>query len=141
MPKKALYHEPNLGVRLKLARKAAMVTGEELAELIGVSRTQIANFESEYCGLTKANAIVISDKLGINLNWLLYGEEPMQGKSSSLNSGGLNKGAFNQAGNKTNLSEVERAELTFLRLKISYLEKERDYYKRVYEQSQSKSSH
>lgn len=65
------------GERLRIARKAAGLTQEELGKTINVGRSQISNIEKGLSELTRWNAATLSGKIGINLNWLLTGEGEM----------------------------------------------------------------
>jgi transcriptional regulator with XRE-family HTH domain len=66
-----------VGDRLRQARKAAKMTGETLGAYISVSKGQISNIEKGSSDLTKGNAIVLSQVLGVSLEWLLNGEGNM----------------------------------------------------------------
>ncbi|MHA1540728.1 MAG: helix-turn-helix domain-containing protein [Alphaproteobacteria bacterium] len=62
--------------RLKLIRKELGKTQIEMAELLGVGKATMQNYEY---GKTKpsANALSKLKELGFNSNWLLYGTEGM----------------------------------------------------------------
>ncbi|MBC5775218.1 helix-turn-helix domain-containing protein [Pontibacter sp. KCTC 32443] len=64
-----------IGERIRTARKAAKMSGEQLGAAIGVSKSQISNIEKGTSDVTRANAIVISSILNVSLNWLLFGLE------------------------------------------------------------------
>jgi transcriptional regulator with XRE-family HTH domain len=66
-----------VGERLKQARKAAKYSGERLGAVIGVSKGQISNIENGSSDLTRGNAIVIADELGVRAEWLLTGKGDM----------------------------------------------------------------
>jgi transcriptional regulator with XRE-family HTH domain len=72
-----------IGERVRIARKAAKMSGEKLGATIGVSKAQISNIENGSSDVTRSNAIVLSNVLGVSLDWLLFGvqvEEPNQHK-------------------------------------------------------------
>jgi len=69
-----MYSQLTVGERLRIARKDKGLTQEELGEVISVGKSQISNIEKGTSELTRANAIVLSGKLGITLDWLLHGE-------------------------------------------------------------------
>jgi transcriptional regulator with XRE-family HTH domain len=64
-----------VGERLRQARKAAKISGEKLGAYINVSKGQISNIEKGASDLTKSNAIVLSQILGVSLEWLLTGKD------------------------------------------------------------------
>jgi transcriptional regulator with XRE-family HTH domain len=66
-----------VGERLKQARKAAKYSGERLGAVIGVSKGQISNIENGTSDLTRGNAIVFADELGVRAEWLLTGKGDM----------------------------------------------------------------
>jgi transcriptional regulator with XRE-family HTH domain len=71
-----MYTQLSVGERLKIARKAAGLTQEELGEVINVKKSQISNIENGTSELTKSNAIVLCGELGVPLDWLLLGVGP-----------------------------------------------------------------
>lgn len=114
-----------VGQRLKLARKIAGISGESLGEAIGVSKGQISNIERGTSDLTKSNALVLCEKLGIRPNWLLTGEGEMKeggGPSQSVSVGRI-KGDQNLAGfgNQTNQGGED------LKAKLSAVETENQH--------------
>ncbi len=60
-----------LGDRLKKAREQAGLTQEELAGLIGVSRTAIARYELGEIEPKVRNLISIAEKLSVSTDYLL----------------------------------------------------------------------
>ncbi|WP_242927603.1 helix-turn-helix domain-containing protein [Pontibacter vulgaris] len=64
-----------IGERIRVARKAAKMSGEQLGSTIGVGKSQISNLEKGVSHVTRANAIVLANALGVSLDWLLFGVE------------------------------------------------------------------
>lgn len=68
-----MFQELTVGERLKMARKAKGMLQEEVGKIIKVGKSQISNIEKGYGELSRGNAIVLSENLGIELDWLLTG--------------------------------------------------------------------
>lgn len=59
--------------RLRELRKSLGMTQTQLAELLGIKQSSYASIESGRVELTERNAILLSDKLNVNKEWLLTG--------------------------------------------------------------------
>lgn len=130
--------ELTVGQRLRIARKAAGLTQDELGESIGVGKSQISNLEKGASVLTRSNAIVLSERIGIPLNWLMTGEgetpKPGQLFAQSISSDNKIRGKgnevsnSNQAGGADLQSEVEqlRFENALLKAANEKLEKDKE---------------
>ena len=75
-----------LGERIKLKRKSAKMTQEELAKKAGVTKSAISQYES---GLTKKmdgdKLLLIAKSLSVSAEWLIYGkDQPPSQKKENL---------------------------------------------------------
>ena len=66
-----------IGKKLQSARKAAGYTQEQAAELLGVSRQTVSNWENEKSYPDIISVIKMSDHYHISLDYLLKGEKTM----------------------------------------------------------------
>jgi repressor LexA len=62
--------------RLKLARDAKGMTQAQLAEIVGISRPQLANLETGRGDASVPVLIGLSGALLVSIDWLLTGKEP-----------------------------------------------------------------
>ena len=72
------------GQRLRAARRERGLTQEEFAAQIGVSRSAIAQWETDRAGQIRGNLLRIAEVLGVSLEYLLYGDDkraPLQAAS------------------------------------------------------------
>lgn len=110
------------GERLKIARKAKGLTGAEIGAIIGVTRAQVSNIEKAVSELTNANAIVLADKLGLRLEWLLTGNGEMINPDASETAPSVGARLL-KAREHSGLSQKQVSELTDIpRSSISKLE-------------------
>ena len=63
--------------RVKNIRKALNLTQAEFGEKIGLKQNTIATIEIGKRGVTQQLALSICREFGVNLDYLLHGEEPM----------------------------------------------------------------
>lgn len=70
--------ELDIGNKIKNSRKEAEITQEQAAELLGVSRQTISNWENEKSYPDIISVIKMSECYGVSLDYLLKGEKPMQ---------------------------------------------------------------
>jgi transcriptional regulator with XRE-family HTH domain len=63
------------GARIRAARQERGWTQDDLAAAVGVSRSAVAQWETDRAGQIRANLTRIADVLGISVEHLLYGEE------------------------------------------------------------------
>ncbi|MBR4395042.1 MAG: helix-turn-helix transcriptional regulator [Eubacteriaceae bacterium] len=69
--------DTNIGKKIQSARKEAGLTQEQAAELIGVSRQTISNWETENSYPSIISVIKMSDAYHVSLDYLLKGEPAM----------------------------------------------------------------
>ena len=62
---------PGLALRLRMAREQAGLTQEQLAASCGISRAQIANYETEQAYPSLPALVALADALGRTTDWLL----------------------------------------------------------------------
>ncbi|MBR6729672.1 MAG: helix-turn-helix domain-containing protein [Clostridia bacterium] len=72
----------NFAFRLKKLRKSKGLNQEELAQLLGVRKTTISNYETGYSSPTNATLRQMAECLGVSISELL-GESPSMRESSS----------------------------------------------------------
>lgn len=63
------------GARIRAARLERGWTQDDLAEAVGVSRSAVAQWETDRAGQIRANLTRISEVLEISVEQLLYGED------------------------------------------------------------------
>ena len=67
-----------MGKRLRKQRKLLHLTQEQLAEKLNVSVKHYGGVERGSAGLSIENLIEVSDILGVDLNYLIMGETPVE---------------------------------------------------------------
>ena len=70
--------EYDIGSKIKAARIEKKLTQEQVAELLGVSRQTISNWENEKSYPDIISVIKMSECYNISLDYLLKGEEKMK---------------------------------------------------------------
>jgi len=63
------------GERLRVARMERGLTQEALAERLGVSRSAIAQWETDRAGQIRGNLLRVAEVLDVSLEYLLHGED------------------------------------------------------------------
>ena len=63
-----------MGKRMKNKRKELNLTQEQMAEILDISTKHYSGVERGVAGLSIDNLIVVSDILGLNLDYLIKGE-------------------------------------------------------------------
>lgn len=71
------------GARIKAARVAAGMTQADLAAAVGVSRSAVAQWETERAGQVNANLARIAEVLGVSAQHLLTGDGNVEGSVSA----------------------------------------------------------
>jgi transcriptional regulator with XRE-family HTH domain len=66
--------QPQIGSRIREARQALGLTQEALAHNVGVSRSAVAQWETERTGQVRANLTRVAAVLGVSLGFLLNGD-------------------------------------------------------------------
>ena len=72
-PDHALGSE-GVAIRIREARRALGLTQDELARRVGVSRSAIAQWETDRTGQVRANLARVSAVLGVSIGYLVTGE-------------------------------------------------------------------
>jgi transcriptional regulator with XRE-family HTH domain len=65
----------DIGTRIRAARRDRSLTQDELADLVGVSRSAVAQWETGRAGQITGNLSRIADTLGVNVEYLMYGDD------------------------------------------------------------------
>lgn len=68
-------YKVGMGERMKKQRKLLHMTQEQLAEKLNISVKHYGGVERGNAGLSLENLVEVSDILGINLDYLIKGEE------------------------------------------------------------------
>jgi transcriptional regulator with XRE-family HTH domain len=63
-----------VATRIREARRALGLTQDELARRIGVSRSAIAQWETDRTGQVRANLARVASVLGVSIGYLITGE-------------------------------------------------------------------
>ncbi len=66
---------PEIGQRIRTARKDHGLTQEDLAAAVGVSRSAVAQWETGRAGQLTPNLARIADALGVGIEVLAHGED------------------------------------------------------------------
>lgn len=77
-------YKVGMGERMKQQRKLLHMTQEQIAEKLNVSVKHYGGVERGNAGLSIENLIIVSDILGIDLNYLIRGEEPIENIPSRM---------------------------------------------------------
>src|SRR5438309_7739650 len=67
--------EPRLGERIRRARRDRGMTQEALAQMVGVSRSAVAQWETDRSGQVGGNLSRIAMALGVSAGYLLDGHD------------------------------------------------------------------
>jgi transcriptional regulator with XRE-family HTH domain len=78
MAERLTRHEPmaGAGARIRTARVAAGLTQDALAREVGVSRSAVAQWETDRSGQVGGNLARIAQVLGVPVEYLLTGQQP-----------------------------------------------------------------
>ncbi len=63
-----------IGFRLKLLREALGMKPAEMADSLGIERTYWSRFENGRRALTEPNAVLICERYGVSLDYLILGK-------------------------------------------------------------------
>jgi len=63
------------GARIRAARRERGWTQDDLAAAVGVSRSAVAQWETDRAGQIRANLARVSEALQVSVEYLLYGED------------------------------------------------------------------
>jgi transcriptional regulator with XRE-family HTH domain len=66
-------HAETVGARIRAARAERRLTQSELAEAVGVTRSAVAQWETERAGQVRGNLTRIAAVLGVTVGYLLHG--------------------------------------------------------------------
>ena len=72
-----------VGERIQAVRREHGWTQDELARLIGVSRSAIAQWETGRAGQLSANLSRVAGVLGVGVEYLLHGEEKLASRQAN----------------------------------------------------------
>lgn len=78
--------EAPVGARIRAARQARGMTQAELAAAVGVTRSAVAQWETERAGQVRANLTRIASVLGVSVQFLLeteHGHAPEQPENAT----------------------------------------------------------
>jgi transcriptional regulator with XRE-family HTH domain len=64
----------DIGPRIRAARRGRSLTQDELADLIGVSRSAVAQWETGRTGQVTGNLSRIAGALEVNVEYLMFGD-------------------------------------------------------------------
>jgi transcriptional regulator with XRE-family HTH domain len=64
-----------IGGRIRAARKDRQLTQDALAAAVGVSRSAVAQWETDRAGQITGNLSRIASVLGVNVEWLVHGAD------------------------------------------------------------------
>lgn len=73
MPRKRTFYQQQYGRRIALARDDAALTQTELGDLVGLSRSSIANIETGRQASTAEQVLILARELNCDPRWLLTG--------------------------------------------------------------------
>ncbi len=65
----------DIGTRISTTRRERGLTQDELADLVGVSRSAVAQWETGRTGQVTGNLSRIADVLEVNVEYLMYGND------------------------------------------------------------------
>ena len=74
---------PGVGARIRAARQMVNMTQADLAEAVGVSRSAVAQWETDRAGQVGANLAKIADVLRVSAEHLLRGNFPTDGGAAA----------------------------------------------------------
>ncbi|MBD5549141.1 MAG: helix-turn-helix transcriptional regulator [Lachnospiraceae bacterium] len=77
-------YKVDMGERMKQQRKLLHMTQEQIAEKLNVSVKHYGGVERGNAGLSIENLIIVSDILGIDLDYLIRGEKPIENIPSRM---------------------------------------------------------
>ena len=85
MPRTARTPPPvTVGVRIRDVRREQGWTQEDLAQAVGVSRSAVAQWETDRAGQVRENLSRIAEALGVSAEFLLMGREPQANSADEL---------------------------------------------------------
>ena len=67
--------DDGIGARIRAARREKGLTQEALADAVGVSRSAVAQWETDRAGQVTGNLTRVATALGTNVEWLMHGTE------------------------------------------------------------------
>ena len=70
-----LEKDDGIGARIRAARRERGWTQETLADAVGVSRSAVAQWETDRAGQVTGNLARIAAALGTDVQWLLHGTD------------------------------------------------------------------
>jgi len=76
--------EPTVGTRIRTLRRARGLTQDELASACDVSRSAVAQWETDRAGQLRGNISRIADALGTSVEHLLHGSQAQTGDELAM---------------------------------------------------------
>jgi transcriptional regulator with XRE-family HTH domain len=73
------YDGEGAGARIRVAREALGFTQDRLAQLVGVSRSAVAQWETDRSGQVRANLARVAAALGVSVSFLVTGVAGIEG--------------------------------------------------------------
>ena len=70
-----LEGDDGIGARIRAARREKGWTQEALADAVGVSRSAVAQWETDRAGQVTSNLARIATALGADVQWLMHGTD------------------------------------------------------------------
>lgn len=84
LPAPLVSASETVGSRIRDARIKLDWTQQDLADGVGVSRSAVAQWETDRAGQVRDNLSRIADALGVSPEYLLMGREPQTGNAEEL---------------------------------------------------------
>jgi len=79
-----MENEPTVGTRIRALRRARGLTQDELAAACDVSRSAVAQWETDRAGQLRGNISRIADALGTSVENLLHGSNQAKGDELAM---------------------------------------------------------
>jgi transcriptional regulator with XRE-family HTH domain len=79
-----MENEPTVGTRIRALRRARGLTQDELAAACDVSRSAVAQWETDRAGQLRGNISRIADALGTSVENLLHGSNQATGDELAM---------------------------------------------------------
>ncbi|MFR3161727.1 MAG: helix-turn-helix domain-containing protein [Hungatella sp.] len=70
------YNRQEVGKRLGCRRREMGLTGEEMGRRIGKNGRYYRDIENGRCGMSVETLILLSEEMGLSLDYLIYGASP-----------------------------------------------------------------
>ena len=74
------YNRQEVGKRLGCRRREMGLTGEEMGRRIGKNGRYYRDIENGRCGMSVETLILLSEEMGLSLDYLIYGDSSDDGR-------------------------------------------------------------